>query len=143
MTIDVNLVTAQIAMYNWRGLLVQVAEALQDLLAPFLDCFHLQMLMPLSVISEIAGGKVFCDEVDTVLFTVCPAFEASDYVGMIQVHTDAHFCSNLVYLIVIELIGFPLYFAPGYVNAMFFIKAFVHTFESAGADKVVVAAKSV
>ena len=43
--IDVDFITAEVAMNNGRALVVQVAEALQDLLAPLLDGFQLKMLV--------------------------------------------------------------------------------------------------
>ncbi len=43
--IDVDFITAEVAMNNGRALVVQVAQALQDLLAPLLDCFQLKMLV--------------------------------------------------------------------------------------------------
>ena len=60
---------------------------------------------------------------------------------MIQIHSNAHLCSYLVYLVMIKLISLPLYFAPGYVNALFLIKTFVHPLESSLADCMVVPAE--
>ena len=142
MTVYVDFVTAQIAMDYWRALVMKVTEALQDLFAPFLDCFQLQVLVLRSVFPQIAGCEVFCDEVDTVLLFVCPALEASNNIGVIQVNPDAHLCCYLVYLILVKLISFPLYFAPGYVNTLLLIKAFVHALESALTNCVVVSAES-
>ena len=61
---------------------------------------------------------------------------------MVQIHSNAHLCSYLVYLVMIKLISLPLYFAPGYVNALFLIKTFVHPLESSLADCMVVPAES-
>ena len=60
---------------------------------------------------------------------------------MIQIHSNAHLCSYLVYLVMVKLISLPLYFAPGYVNALFLIKTFVHPLESSLANCVVVPAE--
>lgn len=46
-----------------------------------------------------------------------------------------------MYLLFIKLIGFPLYFAPGYVNTLLLIKTFVYTLEPALTNYMVVSAK--
>jgi len=75
------------------------------------------------------------------LLLVCPAFEAADDIGVIQIHSNAHLCSYLVYLVMIKLISLPLYFAPGYVNALLLVKAFVHPLEPSLANCMVVPAE--
>lgn len=46
-----------------------------------------------------------------------------------------------MYLLFIKLIGFPLYFAPGYVNTLLLVKTFVYTLEPALTNYMVVPAK--
>ena len=60
---------------------------------------------------------------------------------MIQIHSNAHLCSYLVYLVMIKLISLPLYFAPGYVNALFLVKTFVDPLEPSLANCMIVPAE--
>ena len=141
MSIDVDFVTAQVTVDNRWALVMKVTEALEYLFTPFLYCSQLQVLVLGSEFPQIARSEILCDEIDTVLLFVCPAFEASNDIGMIQINSNAHLCCYLMYLLFIKLIGFPLYFAPGYINALLLIKTFVYTLEPALTNYMVISAK--
>lgn len=100
--IDVELVATQVTVdHGWLAR-VQIRQTQEDLACPFLDGSGSQVLVSLSIVTQVARRKILGNQVDDAVVLVTQV--AADDVGVVDAQTLGHFGDDGLRLFVRQVV---------------------------------------